>query len=689
MTIFQKFRFFFAVFYFIYSSILLVSAQTDKKGIEFSSEMQHDSVAQFLVIPSDPEDDNFTMASTVPAIDFAIQQGLEPWDASSIGGIWGGWGRIGLGPDNNFYYSFGNHANYGGNAYILKYDPNKKEQSVVFSSKNIAGWTDSDYGDGKLHGDPDVSPDGDMWVLSFFGPQPSQTLIDAGDYKGGILIHHNIYTNETEYLGQPVYGKSWPYHSWDWENNVLFAVTDEGNFVMAYDTENQTVLYQGQPTTSEGDVYWYKRGIILDRETGIFYSNDMSPSMEGSGRFISYDPATNIFTLMESTAPAHTDGKHYPARANTFKKDDEGAFWCADFKGNLFRFFPQEDSIENIGKNWGDGRYMGSMCFSHDKNYIYYALDAGTDADRYGTPIVQFNVKERTKKVLAFLRDFYVDEYGYNPGGTYGTQIDSTGKYLFFYVNGKFTSGSSGYGRPSIFCLNIPEAERPGASPNTYLSSTTCDLAMVRTDTVKLVNQHGFDSLVITETTLLPSDTTRLIDSTCNPLEVSFDTLFLANQYSCDSLVITETILLLSDTVVLTESILLGESFQIGDSVFTISGRYTVVLANQYGCDSLITLNLAVEEPVNTISINEQSTQIKVYPNPTDGYINLSIENNRHEIRINILSETGQIIFDNTYFPLESEIMEQIDLKNYPNGIYFIQVISGDFKKIKKFVLNK
>lgn len=108
------------------------------------------------------------MAGKIPAIDFAIQQGLDPWNANSINGIWGGWGAATLGPDNCFYYSFGNHTDYnGGNAYVLKYNPARREQSVVFASKDAAGWTDSDYADGKLHGNIDIDSNSDMWVLTF------------------------------------------------------------------------------------------------------------------------------------------------------------------------------------------------------------------------------------------------------------------------------------------------------------------------------------------------------------------------------------------------------------------------------------------------------------------------------------------------------------------------------------------
>jgi len=218
----------------------------------------------------------------------------------------------------------------------------------------------------------------------------------------------------------------------------------------------------------------------------------------------------------------------------------------------------------------------------------------------------------------------------------------------------------------------------------TQLTKFTCNPLYAGIDTIK----YSYDSLVITETILLPSDTVNLTTTTCNPMEVGYDTLFLTNQEGCDSIIITETTLLPSDTVNITETITLGESYQIGDSVFTETGSYTVTLANQYGCDSLITLNLAVEEPVNTISINEQSTQIKVYPNPTEGIIYLTIKNSKDEVSINIFYQTGQIIFSREYLPTQGRMVEKIDLKNYPNGIYFIEVASGKFTKVEKLILN-
>ena len=140
-----------------------------------------------------------------------------------------------------------------------------------------------------------------------------------------------------------------------------------------------------------------------------------------------------------------------------------GAFWCCDVSGAMFRFFPAEDRTEPVGINWGkEGKYLANMCFSPGKRYIYYLPGADTHAYTYGTPVVQYDTQTGRKKVIAFLNDFYLKKYGYSPGGTYGIELDEQGESLFFYTNGCFTTKelTSGYGRPAIFHVHIPESER-------------------------------------------------------------------------------------------------------------------------------------------------------------------------------------------------------------------------------------
>jgi len=220
------------------------------------------------------------------------------------------------------------------------------------------------------------------------------------------------------------------------------------------------------------NITWYERGVMLDRDTGIVYTTDskmypggsLADRYRGDQHFVSYERRNNTFTVMNATVPPNpVTGKTTAMRAHTKIKDDGGAFWCMDVSGAMFKFYPAEDRTEPVGINWGkEGKYTSNMCFSPGKRFIYYLPGADTHAYNYGTPVVQYDTRTNRKKVIAFLNDFYLDRYGYSPGGTYGLELDEKGESLFFYTNGCFTTKElkSGYGRPAIFHVHIPESER-------------------------------------------------------------------------------------------------------------------------------------------------------------------------------------------------------------------------------------
>ena len=56
--------------------------------------------------------------------------------------------------------------------------------------------------------------------------------------------------------------------------------------------------------------------------------------------------------------------------------------------------------------------------------YLYYVLGAHGGSQHDGTPIVQFDVNTKRKKIIAFLHPFYQDKNGYTPLGTFSSAID-------------------------------------------------------------------------------------------------------------------------------------------------------------------------------------------------------------------------------------------------------------------------
>ena len=120
----------------------------------------------------------------------------------------------------------------------------------------------------------------------------------------------------------------------------------------------------------------------------------------------------------------------------------------------------------------------------------------------------------------------------------------------------------------------------PCVNDTTFLpQGTTCDLASAGKDTIRIPKGDGCDSLVITDTILLASDTTRVTVGSCDPgQEGGIDTTVLMNEAGCDSVIITDTILLESDTTRLT----------VGTCNPEEEGMDTMFLKNQDECDSLV-----------------------------------------------------------------------------------------------------
>ena len=166
--------------------------QFDKRNVRHSAHMVTDASPQFLAVPSYAYPDGptgFDVAKTPPTVDFAILQLSPEYLPLSTeyrdAGIYGGWGEVKLGPDGKYYFATGNHKGYGGaTAFLTRYDPKTKTHETVLSSQEVCGWGNDQFGDGKIHGEPDISPSGDAWLLTFFGPYPKYA--DWGkNYFGG------------------------------------------------------------------------------------------------------------------------------------------------------------------------------------------------------------------------------------------------------------------------------------------------------------------------------------------------------------------------------------------------------------------------------------------------------------------------------------------------------------------------
>src|SRR5262249_12404530 len=115
--------------------------------------------------------------------------------------------------------------------------------------------------------------------------------------------------------------------------------------------------------------------------------------------------------------------------------------------------------VQNLGSALVGGQgYIASIDADPTGRYLYYIPGAHGSGDADGSPVVQFDVQTRQKKVLAFLHPFYKDRYGCALKGTYSSAVDAKGDKL--YITWNANRGAKAWDTCALTVIHIPESER-------------------------------------------------------------------------------------------------------------------------------------------------------------------------------------------------------------------------------------
>src|SRR5204863_260221 len=106
----------------------------------------------------------------------------------------------------------------------------------------------------------------------------------------------------------------------------------------------------------------------------------------------------------------------------------------------------------------GTQSYITSIDVDPTGRYLYYVPGAHGGSDKDGSAVIQFDVKTRKTKVLAFLNPFYKDKYGVTLVGTYSTAVSEKGDKL--YITWNANRGSKAWDSCVLTVIHIPEGER-------------------------------------------------------------------------------------------------------------------------------------------------------------------------------------------------------------------------------------
>jgi hypothetical protein len=386
--------------------------------------------------------DGVVIAKEAPTIDFAYIPGQ-----TYAGKIWSVWGDS-LFAKGKYYTAFGDHDAPGGNAFVYEYDPGKKSFRLLCDVKKVLDLKEGMYVPGKIHTTLTMGSDG--WI--YFATHRGSTGITstAQGYNGDWIIRCHPETAKAEIVVEGVVNRhSIPTGIMDPQRLIFYAGTAPPTadktakiHFFAYDVKNRKVLCDVEDGPS--------RALILSKSTGRVWYNESK-----TDKLVRWDPA-------KGGAPVEVPGL-IGLRCTTEETAD-GFVYTAENRGkdgdvDLYKFNVKTEAIEKIGPlQVGVNMYITSLDIDPSGRFIYYIPGAHGGADKDGSPVVQYDLKTKTRKVICFLHPFYKETYGVAPVGTYSVALSDKGDALFVTWNSN--RGSKAWDCCALSVIHIPESER-------------------------------------------------------------------------------------------------------------------------------------------------------------------------------------------------------------------------------------
>lgn len=356
---------------------------------------------------------------------------------------WSIWGEA-VFVNGTFYSAIGDHLAPQGNAFVYAFDPEKKQARSVLDVRKVLKMPDGHYTPGKIHSRLTLGKDGWLYFATHRGS--TRTTTDANHYKGDWVLRHNPASGATEVvLHGPIPKHCIPVSSMDAERMIFYGSTQPGDnkgnpHFFALDLKTKKVLF----TSDDGPA----RAIAVSPSSGRVYFVRKSDD-----QLVRYDPGTNKLTPLDSKLGMR-------AASDETK---EGVIYTVSQGGKggpakIFAFDTKTEKAREVGiASVGSQEYITALALSPDGRFLYYAPGAHGGADRDGTPVVQFDTRTGTRKVIAFLAKAS-EKFGVIPRGTYGLALDEKGERLFITWNA--SRGGRNWDVCCLSMITIPASER-------------------------------------------------------------------------------------------------------------------------------------------------------------------------------------------------------------------------------------
>ena len=129
-------------------------------------------------------------------------------------------------------------------------------------------------------------------------------------------------------------------------------------------------------------------------------------------------------------------------------------------------------------------------------------------------------------------------------------------------------------------------------------------------------------------------------------------------------------------------------SWSTGDSSQTIQAQVTdtfsVIVTDQHGCSNTDSISVTVSDGSPSL---DNTNLITVFPNPSNGKINIQFETTLHKCRIEIFNVLSQIIYQDEINNINNLFFKELDL-NVQKGAYLLKLSFDDGVMVKTLIIK-
>ena len=83
------------------------------------------------------------------------------------------------------------------------------------------------------------------------------------------------------------------------------------------------------------------------------------------------------------------------------------------------------------------------------------------------------------------------------------------------------------------------------------------------------------------------------------------------------------------------------------------------------------------------VAINDR---VNVYPNPSNGVVNIAIANYSGSLKVSLVDLNGRVVYSNEFYDFSLE--RSINVKNYQSGVYLLNLEAEGVKLTRKIIFE-